>query len=93
MRNGSAAIVPLFLSIMTLFWFIWFLGGGSDTLHRVNEVENLQNLQERLLLPAVRFRNEFERNNPGFTEDVVDNAVDAYIDEIMVSNRVQKAEE
>lgn len=89
MRNGSVAIVPLLLSIMTLFWFIWFLGGGSDTLHRVNEVENLQNLQERLLVAAVKFRLEYERENPNDTQTEVDAAVDAYIDNMMVLNKVQ----
>ncbi len=54
MRKASAAIVPLFLAIMTLFWFAYIMGGGADTLHRVNEIEDLQHLQERLLPAAMK---------------------------------------
>jgi len=54
MRNGSAALFPLLLAIMAMFWFIWVMGGATDTLHRVNEVEDLQHLQERLLPAAMQ---------------------------------------
>ena len=54
MRKASAAMVPLFLAIMTLFWFAYIMGGGADTLHRVNEIEDLQHLQERLLPAAMK---------------------------------------
>jgi len=54
MRNGSAALFPLLLAVMSLFWFIWFMGGAADNLHKVNEVEDLQHLQERLLSAAMQ---------------------------------------
>jgi len=90
MRNGSVAIVPLLLGIFTLFWFIWFLGGSSDTLHRVNNVENLQHLQERLLLSAAKYRFEYERANPGLTDDEYEAVTDIYIDNMMVNNKIQE---
>ena len=54
MRNGSAALFPLLLAIMAMFWFIWIMGGSADALHRVNKVEDLQHLQERLLPAAMK---------------------------------------
>jgi len=54
MRNGSAALFPLLLAIMAMFWFIWIMGGSADTLHRVNNLEDLKNLQERLLPAAMK---------------------------------------
>lgn len=54
MRNGSAALFPLLLAIMSLLWFAYIMGGGADTLHRVNEIEDLQHLQERLLPSAMK---------------------------------------
>ena len=65
MRNGSAAIVPLLLAVMALFWFIWIMGGSADTLHRVNKVEDLQHLQERLLPAAMKkYIDEAEKSGP-----------------------------
>ncbi len=89
MRNGSAAIVPLFLAISLLFWFIWFLGGSNDQLHRINEVEHLQHLQERLILPAVKFRYELKVANPSMSDVELDTQTDAYIDQMMVLNKIQ----
>lgn len=90
MRNGSAAIVPLFLAIMALFWFIWFLGGATDTLHDVNEVEDLSHLQERLLLSAAKYRFEIERENPGLSDEEYVSRTDEYIDKMMVINKIQE---
>jgi hypothetical protein len=88
MRKGSVAIVPLFLAIVTLFWFIWFMGGENDNLHRVNELENLHHLQERLLLPAMKRRYELAEADPSLSDVQLDEAVDAYIDEMMVLNEI-----
>ena len=54
MRRGSVALVPLFLAIMVLFWGMWTLGIGNDTLHQVNELENLRNIQKRLLVSSMK---------------------------------------
>jgi len=65
MRNGSAAIFPLLLAIMAMFWFIWIMGGSADTLHRVSEVEDLQHLQKRLLPAAMKkYISELEKSGP-----------------------------
>lgn len=89
MRKGSVAIVPLFLAIVTLFWFIWFMGGENDNLHRVNEIEHLHHLQERLLLAAAKRRYELADADPGLSDESLDTAVDTFIDEMMVLNNVQ----
>jgi hypothetical protein len=65
MRNGSAALFPLLLAIMAMFWFIWIMGGSTDTLHRVNKVEDLQHLQERLLPAAMqKYIDEVQKSGP-----------------------------
>ena len=65
MRNGSAAIFPLLLAIMAMFWFIWIMGGSADTLHKVNEIEDLKHLQERLLPAAMKkYIDEFQVAGP-----------------------------
>jgi|GEM_PF-2901138 len=58
MRNASAAIVPLFLAIMLLFWFIWFMGGESDNLHKTTDLTHLQKIQDKLLEAAMIRRYE-----------------------------------
>ncbi len=88
MRKASAAIGPLFLAIISLFWFIWFMGGANDNLHRVNEVENLQHLQERLLVAAVKRRYELAEVDPSLNDAELDSEVDTYIDEMMVLNKI-----
>jgi len=90
MRRASVAFVPLLLAIMALFWFIWTLGFEGDNLHRISEVENLQHLQESLVVPAMKRRYELARANPQMSEAELDAAVDAYIDEIMVINKIHR---
>jgi hypothetical protein len=89
MRRGSVAIVPALLAVMLLFWFIAFLGGASDTLHTVNNVENLQHLQQKLLLSAAKHRNGLSKVHPEWSDDELTIQTDAYIDEIMVLNNIQ----
>lgn len=90
MRRASVAFVPLMLGIFILFWFIWFMGGENDNLHRINEVENLQHLQERLLLAAVKHRYDVSRENPNFTEAELDAAVNIYIQNMMKLNGIDE---
>jgi len=94
MRNGSAALVPLLFAIMLLFWFIWFLGGENDNLHQVNQLENLQHTQERLIIAACKkkqeFRRKFRDDNVSFTETDLDNNVSAHIHQIMILNKIDE---
>lgn len=92
MRRGSVAIVPLFLAIALLFWFIWFLGGANDNLHKVNQLENLQHTQDRLLQAAIQKRYELEEADPSLTDDELDAQVDTYIKEIMKVNSIDDKE-
>jgi hypothetical protein len=93
-REGSVAIVPLFLAVMLLFWFIAFMGGANDTLHSVNNVENLQHLQKKLLVSAMRYRYHLEQEardaGVSLTDEQIDLQVNAYINEIMVLNKIQE---
>ena len=96
MRKGSVAIVPIFLAIMVLFWFIWFLGGESDQLHKITQIENLQHLQERLLTASIQrydaARAAYLEANPNASESKLDEvgtqSADAYIHVIMQSNNI-----
>jgi hypothetical protein len=91
-RRGSVAIVPLFLAITLLFWFIWFLGGANDNLHKVNQIENLQHTQDRLLQAAIQKRYELEAADPTLSDDELDNQVDTYIKEMMKVNDIDDKE-
>lgn len=90
MRRASVAIVPLLLAVMAIFWFIWTLGFEGDNLHRITEVEKLQHLQESLVVPAMKRRYELAKANPQMSEEEIEIAVDAYIDEIMVVNKIHR---
>ncbi len=89
-RRGSVAIVPLFLAIALLFWFIWFLGGANDNLHKVNQIEYLQHTQDRLLQAAIQKRYELEEADPTLSDAELDAAVNKYIQEIMKINKIDK---
>ncbi len=89
MRNGSAAIVPLFIGIMLLFWAFIFLGSGGDTLHSVNKVENLQHLQTKLLLPALKKKYEEEKKN-GLSSTAASAAANKYVHDMMIKNGIDK---
>lgn len=88
MRKGSAAIVPLFIGIMLLFWAIMFLGSGSDTLHSINKVENLSHLQTKLLLPALKHYDE--QRKAGKSKIAASSSANAYVNEMMKLNEIQK---
>lgn len=94
MRNGSAAIVPLLIAVMLIFWFAYFMGGSSDTLHKVNNVTNLQHLQEKLLISSVRYRNkiEMEAKEAGapLSETELDTKVNSYVKYMMKQNRIDE---
>ncbi len=90
MRRGSAALVPLFLAIMLLFWFIWFMGGESDNLHKVNQLENLQHTQERLIIAACKKKQELYDANRSLTDAQLNEKVSQYIHNIMVLNNIDE---
>ena len=90
MRRGSAALVPLLLAIMLLFWFIWFLGGESDNLHKVNQLENLQHTQERLVIAALRKKQELRDTNASLSDAQLNQKVNEYIHNIMVLNNIDE---
>jgi len=92
MRRGSVALVPLFLAIMVLFWFIAFMGGANDNLHAVNNVEHLRHLQGQLLRSAMEQRYKLEEearaNGVVLSESELDQKVNDYINFIMVQNKI-----
>jgi len=94
MRKGIVAIVPLFFAIIMLFGFIAFMGGAGDSLHTVNNVENLQHLQTKLFQPAIKYRYSLEKearkNGTIITEEEIDEKVNIYINKMMTLNKIQK---
>jgi len=90
MRRGSVAIVPLLLAIMLFFWFIWFLGGESDTLHEINNVEHLHHIQEELVISAMQEKIRLEQNQSvsNLTDSQIDDAVNGYVDQMMLNNQI-----
>jgi len=81
-------MVPLFLAIMLLFWFIMFMGGASDTLRGVNNVENLRHLQTKLLIPAVKYK--LDQKKAGVPQADLNGKANIYINNMMVLNKIQK---
>lgn len=90
MRRGSAALVPLLLAIMLLFWFIWFMGGESDNLHQVTQLENLQHTQERLIIAACRKKQELHDANASLSDKQLNKKVNNYIHNIMKLNKIDE---
>lgn len=90
MRRGSVAMVPLLFAIMLLFWFIWFLGGENDNLHKVNQLENLQRTQERLIIAACQKKQELQMSDANLTEAQIKTKVNQYIHNIMVLNKIDE---
>jgi len=94
MRNGSVAIVPILIAVLSLFWFIWFMGGADDNLHKVSEIENLQHLQERLLPAAMKRYVELRAAyiEAGQTEALAESNAktdtDLYIHNMMKNNKI-----
>jgi len=88
MRNGAAAIVPLMFAIVILFMFIMFMGGASDTQKTINDVEKLQHLQSKLLVPALKkFYNESREN--GLSPQAASASANNYIKTIMQKNGIE----
>lgn len=94
MRNGIAAIVPLFFAIVMLFGFIAFMGGSSDTLRSVSNVKHLQHLQTKLFQPAIKYRYTLEKeareNGTPMSEDDLDEKVNIYINKMMTLNNIHE---
>jgi len=90
MRNGSVAIVPLLLAVMMIFWFMTIMGTENDQLHKINNIENLQRTQERLLYSALKKKYELQKAYPNKSEDEIDQEVDQYISQIMKMNNIDE---
>lgn len=90
MRRGSVAIVPLLLSLLLLFWFIWFMGGENDMLLQINKTQNLHHLQEELVIAAVQQRLELEQAHPEWSNAQLDEAVNHYVNGMMKINKIHE---
>ena len=94
MRNGSAAIIPLLIAVMLIFWFAYFMGGANDTLHKVNKVTNLQHIQDKLVIAAIRYRAKIEaearEQGLNLSEAEIDKKVDSYIEYVMKRNKIDE---
>ena len=88
MRKGSVAIVPLFIAIIMILWFMMTMGQENDQLHKINNIENLQRTQERLLYSAIKKKYELQKANPDKSESWVDSKVNEYIQQIMKRNNI-----
>ena len=90
MRNGSAALVPLFIGIMLLFWAIMFLGGAADNLVKVKNTLYHQDIEERLLSAAIqekiRLTEESAKSDTPLTTAEIDALVDAYVARMVEKN-------
>jgi len=95
MRKGSAAIVPLFLAIMLLFWLMTFMGGESDNIHKVNKLTNLHHVQDKLLIAAMnkrydlveKYENLYSEKN-GFKKELLNKKVSDDIHFMMKKNKI-----
>ncbi|MGA9045755.1 hypothetical protein [Sulfuricurvum sp.] len=88
MRRGSVAIVPLLFALMLFFWFMWFLGGENDSLHEINNVENLQHIQEELIISATQQYIVLQQN--GMSEAEAKASVNTYVTHMMKLNKIQE---
>lgn len=88
MRKGSAAIVPLFIAIMLLFWFIAFMGTQSDTLKKVTDIENVSHLHDRLIYAVTKRYYELKAENPSWDDAKLQEETSKYAHIIMQSNNV-----
>ena len=95
MRKGSAALVPLFIAIMLLFWFITFMGGESDNLHKTSNLVNLNNLQDKLLISAMNKRYDLATNEQDLYSEMdekkkkaLDKKISDTIHTIMQKNKI-----
>ena len=90
MRNGSAALVPLFIGIMLLFWAIMFMGGAADNLVKVNKTLYHQDIEERLLSAAIqekiRLTEESAKSDTPLTTAQIDALVDSYVARMVDKN-------
>ncbi|MBN2869554.1 MAG: hypothetical protein JXK04_01200 [Campylobacterales bacterium] len=84
------AIVPLLIALMLFFWFIWFLGGENDSLHRINKVQHLHHLQEELVIAAMQQRIELEQAHPEWSSAQLDAAVNQYVNDMMAINNIHE---
>ena len=66
------------------------MGGANDNLHNISQVENLQHLQERLIVSAMKRRYELAEANPNMSDEELDSAVDQYIHHMMKSNNIDE---
>ena len=95
MRKGSAALVPLLLAIMLLFWFIAFMGGESDNLHKTSNLINLNNLQDKLLISAMNKRYDLATDEQDLYSEIdekkkkaLDKKISDIVHAIMKKNKI-----
>lgn len=90
MRKGSVTIVPLFIAMMLLVWFMMTMGVQNDQLRVINQVQNLQHLQDRLMLAAITRKYELKKANPTWSDAQVDIQVNQYIETMIQANGYDK---
>ena len=90
MRNGIAAIVPIFLAITLFFFVIMFMGGTNDTLGTVSKVKHLQHIEAKLAVPALKLYDELDRGERNIVnaDGNVTKDVEDYVKTIMAKNGV-----
>ena len=96
MRKGSAAIVPLFLAIMILFWFIAFMGGVNDNQEHLNSLVNVKNVEQRLVTAAMMKKiDKMEENTKSagtLSEVEINQLVSDDMKSMMVSNNIDSVQ-
>lgn len=86
MRSGFVSIVPLLIAVMFIFWFMIFMGYENTNLSHINQMQNIQNTEDRLLYAALKYKYKLLREQPELSESEVDDQVEEYIKTIMQKN-------
>jgi len=89
MRNGVAAIVPLFFSIVILFSFIMFMGGASESLQHVSELEHVKNVEKRIVTAAMIMKIDLLNKNHDLNVPLTESQMNTIVSDrisLMVDN-------
>jgi len=92
MRNGSAAIVPLFFAIVILFGFIMFMGGASENLQHISELEHIKNVEKRIVTAAMIMKINLINANQDLTVPLTESQMDAIVSQrisVMMNNSIK----
>lgn len=94
MRNGVAAIVPLFFAITLLFMFIMFMGGAIQNLEHVSNLEHVKNVQKRIVVGAmimkIKLLEENSNLNSPLSEDQMNSIIGDKISLIMQNSNIEE---